>query len=140
MNTITRFFELQELGYVNIWNYTPLLFLVVIVGLGFGFMSLFIIAYETDSFTLGTFIASGVALLAIGYMTISMMELEVNTVDTNLEIVSEVNNRIEQDYKIYINIGADLTEMIGYECKYEDVHKYKFEIDDTNKIIELHNY
>lgn len=139
MNTITRFFELQELGYVNIWNYTPLLFLAVIVGLGFGFMSLFIIAYETDSFTLGTFVLSGVALLATGYMTISMMDLEVSTVDNNLTVLEEVNTRIEQDYTVMMDIGKGPVKMIDYECTYDSVKKHKFSIDDANKIITIHD-
>ena len=139
MNTITRFFELQELGYVNIWNYTPFLFLAIIVGLSFGFMSLFIIAYETDSFTLGTFVLSGVALLVTGYMTISMMDLEVSTVDNNLTVLEEVNTRIDQDYTVIMNIGDGPVKMIGYNCTYDSVKNYGFKIDDTNKIITIHD-
>lgn len=142
MNTISRFFEMQELGYVNIRYYTPFLILVLVIGVTFGFAALAVILEGTENtessrLCLGMFAFSGISLVVMYFMITSMMNLEIQTVENNLNVLEEVNNRIEQDYKIIMNGEDGPIMLVDYSCTYNMISKYKFIIDDTNKIIEM---
>ena len=150
MNTISRFLELHNQGYINAWAYIPFMILTLIIGLTFGIIVLVISTGMLSNLTnnknvigIGSIVAvlvlsSSIMLKVTYFMNITTMNKDIEIIENRQSIVKEVNSRINDGYRVSINIGEGLTEVLDYECTYKDTREYNFIIDDTNKIIEIH--
>ena len=146
MSTFSKFIELYNQGYVNIVTYIPFIFLTVIIAITFGIGAIAVVTVGNEDrksvsiLGLGIMLASGIVFSIFYFMNTTLMKQEINIIEDRQSIVKEVNNRIEQDYTVYmIMIGEDRQlKLEDYWCEYQDTAIHKFIIDDINKTIELH--
>lgn len=126
IGTIEKFIELSELGYTDIGFLFPFIFLSLM-----GFLAFI---FEKDNIMLKN--TGFVMCILFIVLTFYIMHIEIIDIELNQKTVTDVNMAIENDYTIYLSTSSGYSELETFECKYRDLFKYKFEINDTkNEVV-----
>ena len=138
MNIVNKFLYLQDQGLVNIWQYFP--FLLTIMFIMFCYFPY--ITDKTENKRTKVFL-SLLLIISIGSLigvAVNAMNTEISHIEKRQETVIQINEKINDGYKVYIqsDITIDnMNQLPDYKCKYEYTQKYRHIVNEDNKTVSI---